>query len=74
MNKFWLVMRQPKNEPRDVPCGNVSLKKHETRMEAEKEAERLAIKQPSDVFVVLEARTCCQSSQVKWELCEPELG
>ncbi len=73
MNKFWLVMRQPKNEPRDVPYGNVPLKKHETRMEAEKEAERLDIKQPSDVLVVLEARTYCQSSQVKWGLCEESL-
>lgn len=44
--------------------------KHNTRPLAEKEAERLALKQPGDLFVVLEAISCVRVAESLWDKVE----
>ncbi len=57
MQPFWLVWCEK---------GNVPIRKHETRVEAEAEAERLARKQPGDVFIILQAvQSRCVDNMVK---------
>lgn len=62
-NKFWMVWNEGRMPPR---------KKHPSRLEAEKEAERLAKYQPGDKFIVLEAIAMVSLGKLNWTVFEPE--
>lgn len=62
VDTFWMVHRL------DEVCG--PSRAHPTYPSAAKEAERLALKHPGNVFVVLKAlRTCCIEEPARWEDC-----
>jgi hypothetical protein len=58
MTKFWMVWREHGGGP-TMP--------HTCRKDAEREAERLARKNPGENFIVLEAVAACSKNDIIWD-------